>query len=59
MIIFYGTGTRLGAEKLRYHSAVLIEYNATAYINDSLFERYITNHLVPVLVVAQPSLHFI
>jgi len=49
MIIFHGTGTRLGTEKLRYHPGVLIEYNGTAYMNDTLFERYITNHLVPVL----------
>jgi len=49
IIIFHGTGARLGAEKLRYHSGFLIEYNATAYMNDSLFERYITNHVVPVL----------
>jgi len=49
MIIFHGTGKRLGAEKLRYHPSVLVEYNPTAYMNDGLFEKYITNHLVPAL----------
>jgi len=49
MIIFRGTGARLGAEKLRYHAGVLIEFNATAYMNDTLFAKYITNYLVPAL----------
>ncbi|RPA95569.1 DDE-domain-containing protein [Choiromyces venosus 120613-1] len=49
MIIFHGTGQRLGAEKLKYHLGVLIEFNPTAYMNDNLFENYITQHLVPVL----------
>ena len=49
MVIFHGTGRRLGAEKLRYHSDVLVEYNATAYMNDSLFEKYITHYLIPAL----------
>jgi len=49
MVIFHGTGQRLRVEKERYHKGVLVEYNSTAYMNDILFERYITNHLIPVL----------
>ncbi|RPA99078.1 hypothetical protein L873DRAFT_1909994 [Choiromyces venosus 120613-1] len=49
MVIFHGTRRRLGAEKLHYHSTVLVKYNATAYMNDSLFEKYITNYLIPTL----------
>ena len=49
MIIFHGTGQRLGNEKQQYDPRVLVEYNPTAYMNESLFERYITNHLLPVL----------
>ncbi|RPA94164.1 hypothetical protein L873DRAFT_1940149 [Choiromyces venosus 120613-1] len=49
MVIFHGTGRRLGTEKLCYHSSVLVEYNATAYMNNSLFEKYITNYLIPTL----------
>ena len=49
MIIFRGTGQRLGAEKLKYHPDVLVEYNPTANMNDNLFENYITKHLLPVL----------
>jgi len=49
MIIFHGTGKRLGNEKEQYDPRVLVEYNPTAYMNESLFERYITNHLLPVL----------
>jgi len=49
MIIFHGTGRRLGNEKQQYDTRVLVEYNPTAYMNEGLFERYITNHLLPVL----------
>jgi len=49
MIIFRGKGTRLGREQERYHPEVLVEYNPTAYMNDKLFENYITTHLIPVL----------
>jgi len=49
MIIFHGTGTRLRAERQRYHQNVLVEFNPTAYMNDTLFERYIISHLIPVL----------
>lgn len=49
MIIFRGTGKRLGRERERYHPGVLVEYNPTAYMNDKLFERYITTHLIPAL----------
>ena len=49
MIIFRGKGTRLGRERERYHPEVLVEYNPTAYMNDKLFENYITTHLIPVL----------
>lgn len=45
MVKFHGTVRRLGAEKLGYHSDVWVEYNAAAYMNDSLFEKYITDHL--------------
>ena len=55
MIIFRGTGTRLNAEKPHYHPGVLVEFNATAYMNHTLFERYITNHLIPALG-GRPSL---
>ena len=49
MIIFRGTGQRLGAERAKYHDGVLVEFNPTAYMNDQLFERYIQEHLIPVL----------
>ena len=49
MIIFRGKGTRLGNEKSKYHSQVLVEFNDKAYMNDSLFLRYIEHHLAPVL----------
>jgi len=49
MVIFRGTGTRLGREKLRYHPEVLVEFNPTAYMNEVLFEKYIRNYLIPVL----------
>jgi len=49
MIIFHGTGRRLGNEKQQYDIRVLVEYNPTAYMNEGLFERYIINHLLPVL----------
>jgi len=55
MIIFHGTGRRLGREKERYDPRVLVEYNPTAYMNNTLFEHYITNHLLPVLG-GQPTL---
>jgi len=49
IIIFHGKGTRLGTEKLRYHDGVLVEFNPTAYMNDVLFEKYLTDHLIPAL----------
>ena len=49
MIIFHGTGRRLGRERERYYHNMLVEFNPTAYMNDNLFERYITEHLIPVL----------
>ncbi|RPA91630.1 hypothetical protein L873DRAFT_1848156 [Choiromyces venosus 120613-1] len=49
MIIFHGTGQRVESEKLQYHAGVIVEFNPTAYMNDGLFERYITNYLIPVL----------
>ncbi|RPA89934.1 hypothetical protein L873DRAFT_1719961 [Choiromyces venosus 120613-1] len=49
MVIFYGTGQRLRSEKEKYHMGVLVEYNSTAYMNDTLFECYITSHLIPIL----------
>ena len=49
MIIFHGTGKRLRAENLHYHPGVLVEYNLTAYMNDALFEKYVTNYLIPAL----------
>jgi len=49
MIIFHGKGGRLGREREKYDPHVLVEYNPTAYMNDALFGRYITNHLLPVL----------
>jgi len=49
MIIFHGTGRRMGRERERYYHNVSVECNPTAYMNDNLFERYITEHLIPVL----------
>ena len=49
MVIFHGTGTRLGREKLRYHPDVLVEFIPTAYMNDVLFEKYVRTYLIPVL----------
>jgi len=49
MVIFRGAGTWLGHERLRYYLKVLVEFNPTAYINDVLFEKYVRNHLIPVL----------
>jgi len=49
MIIFQGTGKRLEWDREWYHPKVLVEYNPTAYMNNKLFEKYITTHLIPVL----------
>jgi len=49
MVIFHGTGARLHAETQRYPPNILVEFNPTAYMNDVLFEKYVSNHLVPVL----------
>jgi len=49
MIIFGGKGTRLEREREPYYPEVLVEFNPTAYMNDNLFENYITTHLSPVL----------
>ena len=49
MVIFRGTGQRLGAAKAKYHDGVLVEFNPTPYINDLLFKHYIPEHLIPVL----------
>lgn len=39
----------------KYHKEVLVEFNPTGYMNDILFERYITSHPLPVLA-GQPTL---
>jgi len=49
MVIFHGTGKRLGDEFDYYHPGVLIEFNEKAYMNDQLFLRYITDYLIPAL----------
>jgi len=49
MIIFHGTGRRLERERERYYYNMLVEFNPTAYMNNNLFGRYITEHLIPVL----------
>ncbi|RPB06020.1 DDE-domain-containing protein [Choiromyces venosus 120613-1] len=49
MIIFCGKGERLGREQSDYHPGVEVEFNEKAYMNDSLFLRYIEEQLVPVL----------
>lgn len=49
MVIFHGMGKRLGDEFDHYHLGVLIEFNKKGYMNDQLFLRYITNHLLPAL----------
>ncbi|RPB01142.1 DDE-domain-containing protein [Choiromyces venosus 120613-1] len=49
MIIFRGKGERLGRERSDYHPGVEVEFNEKAYMNDSLFLRYIEEQLVPVL----------
>ena len=55
-MIFHGTtGQRLRTEKEKYHKEVLVEFNPTGYMNDILFERYITSHPLPVLA-GQPTL---
>lgn len=55
MVIFHGTGSRLGDEFEHYHPGVLVEFNPKAYMNEDLFLRYITDHLAPVLE-GRPSL---
>ncbi|RPA94083.1 hypothetical protein L873DRAFT_1940679, partial [Choiromyces venosus 120613-1] len=55
MVIFHGIGQRLRSEKEKYHKWVLVEYNSTAYTNDTLFECYITSYLIPILG-GQPTL---
>ncbi|RPA95364.1 hypothetical protein L873DRAFT_1932011 [Choiromyces venosus 120613-1] len=49
MVIFHGTGRRLGDEFTHYHPGVLVEFNEKVYMNDNLFLRYITDHLAPAL----------
>ncbi|RPB02545.1 DDE-domain-containing protein [Choiromyces venosus 120613-1] len=49
MVIFHGTGVRLQAERRRYDRDVLVEFNPTAYMNDRLFTRYVSQYLIPVL----------
>ncbi|RPA92259.1 hypothetical protein L873DRAFT_1710786, partial [Choiromyces venosus 120613-1] len=49
MVIFHGISQRLRVEKEKYHKGVLVEYNSTTYLNDTLFEHYITSYLIPIL----------
>ncbi|RPB02936.1 hypothetical protein L873DRAFT_1671743, partial [Choiromyces venosus 120613-1] len=55
MVIFHGTGRRLGDEFTHYHPGVLVEFNEKVYMNDNLFLCYITDHLAPALE-GHPSL---
>ncbi|RPB01981.1 hypothetical protein L873DRAFT_1674832, partial [Choiromyces venosus 120613-1] len=37
------------SEKPQYYAGVIIQFNPITYMNDNLFELYITNYLIPIL----------
>ena len=47
VIIFHGTGPRLGQEKPKYDPRITVRFNSTAYSNESLFSSYISDYVVP------------
>lgn len=49
MVLFHGLGTVYEKESPKYHPGVLVEFNATAYMNDKLFLKYIELYLLPAL----------
>lgn len=49
LIIFHGLGMRLGNELEQYHPGVVVEFNETAYMNDSLMVRYLEQWVIPAL----------
>lgn len=57
MIIFHGLGLRLGKEWERYHPGVIVQFNETAYMNDTLFIWYLQQYVIPILTSEKfPSL---
>lgn len=49
MILFHREGTVYERESPKYYPGVLVEFNTTAYMNNTLFLKYIDLYLMPVL----------